>query len=237
MTTHFQAPLSVPELAERATNMMDEACALARLASDLAEFERTTGRKLFVSEGGEQAEPEAFQFRSSQTDSGVEVENAAQADGDKLGEAEPIDTGSAETVTEPQPAQEAPAAAPTPPAAPEAPAKPAARPAASTATAKPKTDDRLWGKLNLPERQIVKHLDRLPKTFTPQDDLRLAELLTNGSKIDAAAAFLEVEADAALTRWKSFLCEDVIGANGKPTIDGQKQLLNALRYRVETADA
>ena len=48
---------------------------------------------------------------------------------------------------------------------------------------------------------------------------------------------LEVSPADALARWKSFLCNEILGANGFPSIDGQKQLLNALRYRKTTAAA
>lgn len=100
-----------------------------------------------------------------------------------------------------------------------------------------KGEERPWGKLTLPGWQIVRHLERLSKTLTPADDLRLVELLTGGHKIDATAAFLDVEPAVALDRWKSFLTADVIGPNGKPTIDGQARLLNALRYRKDANDA
>lgn len=253
MTTHFKAPMSYTEIAERGVKMMDEGGHLVKVASILAEFEEATGRKLFVCEAEDRSAKPDLVFEVCgpgvaeclQGLSGIAFENAAQA------EAEPIDTGSAETVTEPQverqndytrdvDAQDAPVTA----HAAEAPVRktPVAPGVgrASFATGKPKAatkptaEERPWGKLTLPEREIVKHLERLPKTFAPQDDLRLVELVASGNKIDTVAAFLEVEADAALSRWKSFLCEDVVGANGKPTIDGQKQLLNALRYRAET---
>lgn len=92
-----------------------------------------------------------------------------------------------------------------------------------------------WAGLTLPERRIVKHLERLPDTFAPQDDLCLVEMLTSGNKIDLVAEFLGVARGDALDRWKSMLTDDVVGADGRPSLDGQKRLLAALRYRVEAA--
>lgn len=238
MTIQFEVPMTCRQIADRASSMMLEGGALAKLASALAEFEETTGRRLFVSEGVTSVSDAVYATSGAEahwladseagvydTDmpvevTGVEIENAAQVEGDGSGEAlPPIEDSSA--------ASAATQVAPAP-----------GRVSYATGKAKEprgtKVDDRPWGKLTLPERQIVKHLERLPDTFAPQDDLQLAEMLTGGDKIDTAAAFLEVEPAVALARWKSFLSEDVIGHDGKPTIDGQARLLNALRYRVET---
>lgn len=94
-----------------------------------------------------------------------------------------------------------------------------------------------WGVLSLVERRIVRHLERMPSTFTPAEDVTITELLMAGNRIEAVAQQLEVTTDQALTRWKGFLCGEVLGADGKPSIDGQQQLLNALRYRRDTAGA
>ena len=113
--------------------------------------------------------------------------------------------------------------------------KPAAPPFAAPAAAKPETTDRPWGALSLPERAIVKHLEKLAPAFTPGEDLAIAELLIGGNKIEAVALQLEVQASLALARWKAFLCAEVLGENGKPSMDGQQRLLAALRYRKDTA--
>ena len=113
--------------------------------------------------------------------------------------------------------------------------KPAARPFAAPAAAKPQTTDRPWGALSLPERAIVKHLEKMAPAFTPAEDLTIAELLIGGNKIEAVALQLEVQASMALARWKAFLCAEVLGENGKPSMDGQQRLLAALRYRKDTA--
>lgn len=116
-----------------------------------------------------------------------------------------------------------------------APAKTAApKPEAVKEALKPQ-EGRPWGALSLAEREIVKHLERLPETFTVAEDLQLVELLTSGQKLPFIADVMEVAADALLARWKSFWAPQVLGPNGLPSIDGQKQLLNALRYRKEAA--
>lgn len=143
----------------------------------------------------------------------------------------------AEAPAAPQPA---PAAAKATPAAPTPPAKPQSQPAASTAPQSPiaKPDTRTaWDKLTMPERRIVLHLEGLPAWGKPGDDLQLVELLCSGSKITAAAQFLKVEADDALARWNALLCDDVLGANGRPSFDGQSRLLRALRYQKDKANA
>ena len=147
----------------------------------------------------------------------------------------------------PEPVAEAPAAPQAepearkaPPAAPTPPAKPQSQPAASTAPQRPiaKPDHRSeWDKLTMPERRIVLHLEGLPAWGKPGDDLQLVELLCSGSKITAAAQFLKVEADDALARWNALLCDDVLGANGRPSFDGQSRLLRALRYQKDKANA
>lgn len=113
--------------------------------------------------------------------------------------------------------------------------KPAARPFAAPAAARSQTTDRPWGALSLPERAIVKHLEKMAPAFTPAEDLAIAEMLISGNKIEAVALQLEVQASMALARWKAFLCAEVLGENGKPSMDGQQRLLAALRYRKDTA--
>ncbi|QBX34606.1 hypothetical protein E4191_07690 [Paracoccus liaowanqingii] len=104
------------------------------------------------------------------------------------------------------------------------------------APTKPATE-RPWGALNLAERRIVKHLEGLSGQFTPADDLRLVELLTSGHKASIAAAIMDMSLNQVMERWQALMCPDVLGQNGKPSIDGQKHLLVALRYRKDNADA
>lgn len=229
MSIHFVSPTSVAQLAERAASMMAEANRLAVLASHLAEFEEATGRKLFISE----TDQGTSYVGAPGPDLGLTVlDFAATVD-------TPVDP-TAEAAPAPEPIKKArpanaEAAAPQP-ARDQEPVKKAAAPVKpGPVPAKPKADERPWGKLSLPERRIVQHLEKLPEVFTASEDLTIAELLTSGNRIEAVALQLEVTADQALARWKGFLCSEVLGPNGKPSIDGQRQLLNALRYRRDTA--
>lgn len=71
--------------------------------------------------------------------------------------------------------------------------------------------------------------------FTPAEELAVAELLIGGNKIEVVALRLEVQASLALARWKAFLCVEVLGEKGKPSMDGQQRLLAAVRYGKDTA--
>lgn len=113
--------------------------------------------------------------------------------------------------------------------------KPAVWPFAAPAAAKLQTTVRPWGALSLPERAIVKHLEKMAPAFTPAEELAIAELLIGGNKIEVVALRLEVQASLALARWKAFLCVEVLGEKGKPSMDGQQRLLAAVRYRKDTA--
>ena len=251
MSIHF-ASMTVSQITDRAHKLMEEGNALARLAGALAEFEESTGRKLFVSEADQgtsyvgTAAPVEIVARpdpvltvpatSGNPDIAGTSQGKAVAAKSVLAEgaaAKPEVTPSTAR-TEPLTVKgktTAPDLKPVKKPAPKRAAAPTAAPVATT----PPTTARTWGALSLPERAIVKHLERLPATFTPQEDLTLAELLIGGNRVEAVAPQFEVSADQALTRWKGFLCSEVLGANCKPSIDGQQRLLAALRYRVETA--
>lgn len=230
MSIHF-ASMTVSQIVDRAHKLMEEGNALARLAGALAEFEETTGRKLFVSEadqGTQYVGTPGPDLRLTFPDVAAKVDIPVEPDIEDAPAAEPIKKARPVDV-------EAAAAKPARDQEPVKKAAALAKPA--PAAAKPKAGERLWGKLSLPERRIVQHLEKLPDAFTPAEDLTIAELLTSGNRIEAVALQLEVSADQALARWKGFLCSDVLGPNGKPSIDGQQQLLNALRYRRDTARA
>lgn len=247
MTHLFLHPTDRQQIAARADVVALEAEAMRDMADALGRFEDATGRKLLVSDAGfATTGAEARWLADSAvgvydqdmpaSPTGVEIENAAQAH---------CDGGPAvvQPADAPQAAQGARTAAETRNPAPAASTTPlraglgrASYAKAGTKSRTAKADDRPWGKLTLPERQIVKHLERLPDTLTPAEDLRLVEMLTGGWKIGAAAEAIEISHDAALARWRLFMSEDVIGADGRPTLDGQQRLLNALRYRVEQGD-
>lgn len=249
MSIHF-ASMTVSEITDRAHKLMQEGTALAMLANALTEFEEATGRKLFVSEADQgtqyvgrgsiedhgpelvfhspKASPLPDAAPSAQPDSGLTVSRLAVRVDTPVETApvqEPI-KNAAPAIAKPVPPKPTPAQDPI--------KKPAARPFAAPAAARPQTTDRPWGALSLPERAIVKHLEKMAPAFTPAEDLTIAELLIGGNKIEAVALQLEVQASMALERWKAFLCAEVLGENGKPSMDGQQRLLAALRYRKDT---
>ncbi|MFN4062357.1 MAG: hypothetical protein ACK4IA_16615 [Paracoccus hibiscisoli] len=230
MSIHF-ASMTVSQIVDRAHKLMEEGNALARLAGALAEFEETTGRKLFLSDadqGTQYVGTPGPDLRLTFPEVAAKLDTPA----DPVVEAAPTP----EPVKKASPAN-AEAAAAKPARDQEPVKKPAARPFAAPATAKPQTTDRPWGALSLPERAIVKHLEKMAPGFTPAEDLTIAELLIGGNKIEAVALQLEVQASMALARWKAFLCAEVLGENGKPSMDGQQRLLAALRYRKDHANA
>lgn len=231
VSIHFISPTSVAQLAERASSMLEEANRLAVLASHLAEFEEATGRKLFISEADQGTQyvgsPAPVEIRLQPDHGLTPPEVAARVDtpAEAAPKQEPI-KNAASAIAKPVP--------PKPTAAQDPIKKPAARPFAAPAAARSQTTDRPWGALSLPERAIVKHLEKMAPAFTPAEDLAIAELLISGNKIEAVALQLEVQASMALARWKAFLCAEVLGENGKPSMDGQQRLLAALRYRKDT---
>jgi hypothetical protein len=227
VSIHF-ASMTVSEITDRAHKLMQEGTALALLANALTEFEEATGRKLFVSEADQGTQyvgsPAPVEARLQSDHSLTLPEVAAKLD--IPAEAAPVQ----EPVKNAAPANARPVR-PKPTLAQDPIRKPAARPFA----AKLQTIDRPWAALSLPERAIVKHLEKMAPAFTPAKDLAIAELLIGGNKIEAVALQLEVQASMALARWKAFLCAEVLGENGKPSMDGQQRLLAALRYRKDTA--
>lgn len=231
VSIHF-ASMTVSEITDRAHKLMQEGTALALLANALTEFEEATGRKLFVSEADQGTQyvgsPAPVEIRL-QSDHGLTLPEVASKV-DTAAEAAPVQEpikNAAPANARPVPPKLTPAQDPI--------KKPAARPFAAPAASKPQTTDRPWGALSLPERAIVRHLEKMAPAFTPAEDLTIAELLISGNKIEAVALQLEVQASMALARWKAFLCAEVLGENGKPSMDGQQRLLAALRYRKDTA--
>ncbi|WDA11651.1 hypothetical protein [Paracoccus marcusii] len=250
MSIHF-ASMTVSEITDRAHKLMQEGTALALLANALTEFEEATGRTLFVSEADQGTQyvgsPAPVEIRL-QPDHGLTLPEVV-AKVDTPAETAPVQEpikNAAPAIAKPVP--------PKPTAAQDPIKKPAARPFAAPAAARPQTGssnvqevhnapkpakphtiDRPWGALSLPERSIVKHLEKMAPAFTLAEDLTIAELLIGGNKIEAVALQLEVQASMALARWKAFLCGEVLGENGKPSMDGQQRLLAALRYRKDTA--
>lgn len=93
-----------------------------------------------------------------------------------------------------------------------------------------------WAGLTSQERSIVLHLEALPDTFSPSDDLTIAQSLTGGIKATEIAPELGITPEEVVSRWKAMWCHAVLEKSRTPTIEGQRRLLAALRYRVETEE-
>lgn len=235
MTYFLNTPMTTEALAKQAAEMMVDAQAGADLAVALDAFERAVGRKVILSEA---AQPGAEHGMAAvEWIRGAPSQPVpAEPDAELIDALHPAPVPSVEVQDMPQGPQDQPE---TGNSASPAISQPATEDSPSAASTEPlrgmtePTRTMSWAGLTLPERRIVKHLERLPDTFAPQDDLCLVEMLTSGNKIDLVAEFLGVSRDDALDRWKSMLTDDVVGADGRPSLDGQKRLLAALRYRVE----
>ncbi|MFG6081567.1 hypothetical protein ACEUZ9_002191 [Paracoccus litorisediminis] len=244
----FQFPLTAELIERRAESMVAEATAMRTIAAALSELEALTGESLFV---GKLVATDLPHF-DIRVDVGLHdtvpptESHLTEINRIMMGApARELHTGglvSNKVPSDPAPetireaVNESRPVVPSTPAAEKPKGQSAARTASRTATAEPHRHS-LWFGMLAPERRLVEHLDGLPDDFAPEDDLHLVEMLTSGSKVEAVAEFLQVDADTAMKRWRKLLSEDVVGTNGRPTIDGQKYLLAALRYRVEAAKA
>lgn len=149
----------------------------------------------------------------------------------------PVVQGAPAANPEPPHSAKSPDPAPVAPKAQVAPVAPVAapvRPHAKTA-AKP-TRTAKWGALTVQERSVVLHLEALPDTFSPSDDLAVAQSLTGGIKATEIAPELGITPEEVVSRWKAMWCHAVLEKSRTPTIEGQRRLLAALRYRVETEE-
>lgn len=210
MSFQFPTPMTAAQLAERGTNMMDEATATMRLASELAEFERLTGRSLILTEARTMVD---FGTTSIISDgSHVTV----------LGDGFEVQS-SVSTISEPEAPDEQ-----------DGPVEPIAE---APRACRIKARNMNWAGLCTAERRIVQHLEGLPDDHSAETDMCIAKMLMSGVKHDAAALTLGMTPEEVLARWKSFLCPEVLGENGKPSIDGQKHLLAALKYLAEDSHA
>lgn len=92
-----------------------------------------------------------------------------------------------------------------------------------------------WTALTLPQRRLVQHLERLDDGFAPADDLALAEGLGRGVPHDKLCDSLGMTYDCMIARWKRLVPASIRGPSGLVTIDGQADLLAALRYRAQAS--
>lgn len=80
------------------------------------------------------------------------------------------------------------------------------------------------------QRRLVLHLDALSDDFAPIDDADIAEGLTSRRKSEAIADEMGCAPRDVVKRWKSMLTDDVVNRFGQVTIDGQADLLLAVRH-------
>ncbi|MGA0615922.1 hypothetical protein [Paracoccus sp. KR1-242] len=83
------------------------------------------------------------------------------------------------------------------------------------------------------QNRLVDHLNRLPDDFEPSDDLYLVESLASRVPIDVMCDQLGCDQPTIKNRYRAMLIEEITTAKGIITIDGQADLLIALRYRVQ----
>ncbi|MDF3606519.1 hypothetical protein PE067_10445 [Paracoccus sp. DMF-8] len=111
-------------------------------------------------------------------------------------------------------------------------------PSAAPAPAAPKpSEPASWTSLTLAQRALVKHLERLNDDFAPQDDLDIATGLFDGRKAPTIGADLGVTPEEVVARFKLMKHRDILDPKGHLTIDGQRDLIVALRYRVSAYEA
>ena len=81
------------------------------------------------------------------------------------------------------------------------------------------------------QQRLVDHLGRLGDDFEPSDDLWLAESLAKGINLSVIADQLGCDLATARGRYRAMLVTEIRSPSGSITIDGQADLLAALRYR------
>ena len=86
-------------------------------------------------------------------------------------------------------------------------------------------------KLTGRQQRLVDHVGRLSDTFEPADDLWMVEAFYKGTAVDVIADQLGCDVPAVRSRFKSMLTEEITTPKGVITIEGQADLLVALRYR------
>lgn len=103
--------------------------------------------------------------------------------------------------------------------------------AAAKAESDPDPRQMHWDALTADERLIVNHLDKMTDTFTAAQDLAIAQRHIAGVKTPVIASEMGETAEDVTARFNAMQCAATLGPNGKPSLDGQRRLLVALRYR------
>ena len=130
-------------------------------------------------------------------------------------------TSATTPVLKPEPVAPAVQIAPAPPPAPAPAPAPSPPPVVEPA--------RLTNRQN----ELIDHLNKLPDTFAPEDDLYLAESLFQRVSIGIIADQLGCDEATVRGRFRAMQNDSIRNSKGVLTIDGQADLLVALRYRLE----
>lgn len=88
-------------------------------------------------------------------------------------------------------------------------------------------------RLTMRQQQLVRHIAGLSNDFTPADDLFLVRELATGTPGNIIADQLGCDLKAAARRFRALQIDDIVNHKGALTIDGQRDLLVAVKYRAE----
>lgn len=81
------------------------------------------------------------------------------------------------------------------------------------------------------QQLLVDHLNRLPSAFTPEDDMFLIEQLASGTPGNVIADQLGTDLKTIGARFRAMQIDDILNKRGNVTLEGQQDLLVAVRYR------
>lgn len=90
--------------------------------------------------------------------------------------------------------------------------------------------------LTVRQHDLLQHMRCLSREdFTPEDDLFLVEELAKGTPGNIIADQLGCDLKLAARRFRALQTDDIVNAKGILTIDGQADLLVAVRHRARHA--
>lgn len=109
--------------------------------------------------------------------------------------------------------------------------KPAPMPAAVAVPAKLPAPAADPDSLTMPQKDLLRQLKRLDDSFTPEDDLLMAQQLVDGVKAPLVALELEIMVEYLQKRWRT-MTNAAISIDPQAPLNGQRDLLAVLRHRV-----
>lgn len=112
--------------------------------------------------------------------------------------------------------------------------KPAPMPAAVAVPAKLPAPAADPDSLTMPQKDLLRQLKRLDDSFTPEDDLLMAQQLVDGVKAPLVALELEIMVEYLQKRWRT-MTNAAISIDPQAPLNGQRDLLAVLRHRVAVA--